>query len=247
MKRLTVVASVLFSLLAGVAHAQETIKAFGPGGPAPAMKETAAAFGAKENVKVEVIAGPTGEWLDKAKAEGDLIFSGSEVMMTDFVTAMDGQIVEATITPLYLQPSAILVRPGKPKRIKGFSDLLPRDFKVLVVNGAGPQGLWEDMVGRSGDIGKVNALSDRGLWRLLPIARPPARSGLSVRRSMLGSSGTSGRSRTRPSSRSSPSTAPIVILGSGSQREGRGRVPPGHSLLSCSRRKAPLSSASGVG
>jgi accessory colonization factor AcfC len=161
MKRLTFVVSVLFGLLAGGAYAQETIKAFGPGGPAPAMKEAAAVFGAKENVKVEIVAGPTGEWLDKAKAESDLIFSGSEVMMTDFVAAMSGQIVDATITPLYLRPSAILVRPSNPKGIKGFSDLLTRDLKVIVVNGAGQQGLWEDMVGRSGDIARVRALRSR--------------------------------------------------------------------------------------
>lgn len=161
MKRLILAISIVVGLLAGPAHAQETIRAFGPGGPAPAMKEAATAFGAKENVKVEIVAGPTGEWLDRAKAEGDLIFSGSEVMMSEFVTAMGGQIAEATITPLYLRPSAILVRPGNPKGIKGLSDLLARDLKVLVVNGAGQQGLWEDMVGRSGDIGKVRALRSR--------------------------------------------------------------------------------------
>ena len=101
------------------------------------------------------------EWLDKAKGEGDLIFSGSEVMMSDFVSAMGGQIAETTITPLYLRPSAILVRPGNPKGIKGFTDLLARDLKVLVVNGAGQQGLWEDMVGRSGDIGRVRTFRSK--------------------------------------------------------------------------------------
>lgn len=161
MKRFALAISIVVGLLTGSAQAQETIKAFGPGGPAPAMKEAAAAFGAKANVKVEIVAGPTSEWLNRAKAEGDLIFSGSEVMMSDFVAAMGGQIAEATITPLYLRPSAILVRPGNPKGVKGFSDLLTRDLKVIVVNGAGQQGLWEDMVGRSGDIGKVRALRSR--------------------------------------------------------------------------------------
>jgi accessory colonization factor AcfC len=148
-------------LLATAAIAQDTLKAFGPGGPAPAMKEAAKVFDAKAGVKVEVVAGPMGEWLEKAKAEGDLIFSGSEVMMTDFVSAMGGQIAEPTIVPLYLRPSAILVRPGNPKAIKGFSDLLTRDLKVLVVNGAGQQGLWEDMAGRSGEIGKVRTLRSK--------------------------------------------------------------------------------------
>lgn len=161
MRYLSLTLGLAATLLAGAANAQEVIKAFGPGGPAPAMKDAATAFSAKAKVKVEVVAGPTGEWLDKAKAEGDLIFSGSEVMMSDFVTAMAGQIAESTITPLYLRPSAILVRPGNPKGIKDFSDLLARDVKVLVVNGAGQQGLWEDMVGRSGDIAKVRTLRSK--------------------------------------------------------------------------------------
>jgi accessory colonization factor AcfC len=161
MRYLSLTLGLAASLLAGSANAQETIRAFGPGGPAPAMKEAAAAFGAKANVKVDVVAGPTGEWLDKAKAEGDLIFSGSEVMMSDFIAAMAGQIAEVTVIPLYLRPSAILVRPGNPKAIRGFSDLLARDLKVLVVNGAGQQGLWEDMVGRSGEIAKVRTLRSK--------------------------------------------------------------------------------------
>ena len=162
MSRITLVVGLTGSLLlATAAIAQDTIKAFGPGGPAPAMKEAAEAFGAKARVKVEIVAGPMGEWLEKAKAEGDLIFSGSEVMMTDFVSAMGGQIVETTIAPLYLRPSAILVRPGNPKAIKGLSDLLTRDLKVLVVNGAGQQGLWEDMAGRSGDIENVKKLRSK--------------------------------------------------------------------------------------
>lgn len=148
-------------LLAGSAQSAEAIKAFGPGGPAPAMKEAATVFSAARNIPVEVVAGPTKEWLNDAKEDGHLVFSGSEVMMTDFVMAMEGKIKEDTITPLYLRPSGILVRPGNPKAIQGFEDLLSRDLKVLVVNGAGQQGLWEDMAGRSGDISKVRALRSK--------------------------------------------------------------------------------------
>ena len=36
--------------------------------------------------------------------------------------------------------SSIAIEPGNPKTIKGFADLLGRDLKVLVVNGAGQQG-----------------------------------------------------------------------------------------------------------
>lgn len=149
---------VLLIFTGAPSSAEPAVHVFGPGGPAPAMKEAAETFGKKSNTKVEVVAGPTGAWLEKAKAEGDVIYSGSEVMMTDFVSAMSGQIIEETITPLYLRPAAVLVRPGNPKSIKGFADLLSRDLKVLVVNGAGQQGLWEDMAGRTGEIAKVKAL-----------------------------------------------------------------------------------------
>ena len=56
-------------------------------------------------------AGPTPTWLEKAKQNADVIYSGSETTTTDFTVAMDGRIVEQTITPLYLRPLSILVRP----------------------------------------------------------------------------------------------------------------------------------------
>ena len=140
------------------ALAQETLYAYGPGGPAPAMKEAAAAFEKTAGVKVEVTAGPTPKWLDKAKTDADLVFSGSETMMTDFVYALDGQLSHQQVTPLYLRPLAMLVRPGNPKHIKGVKDLFKPGLKVLVVNGAGQNGVWEDMAGRKGDIKTVAAL-----------------------------------------------------------------------------------------
>ena len=162
MHRLRVALSVVLLMLAGTSPRAETVvRAFGPGGPAPAMKEAADIFGKRSNVTVDVVAGPTNEWLGKAKSEADVIFSGSEVMMTDFVTAMAGQIAEETVTPLYLRAAAVLVRPRNPKNIRGLSDLFTRDLKVLVVNGAGQQGLWEDVAGRMGDIAKVKALRSK--------------------------------------------------------------------------------------
>lgn len=138
--------------------AQEIIHAYGPGGPAPAMKEAAAAFEKTSGIKVEVTAGPTPQWLDKAKTDADVVFSGSETMMTDFVNAMDGQLSHQKVVPLYLRPLAILVRPGNPKHISGVHDLFKPGLKVLVVNGAGQNGVWEDMAGRKGDIKTVAAL-----------------------------------------------------------------------------------------
>jgi accessory colonization factor AcfC len=85
----------------------------------------------------------------------DLIFSGSEEMMSDCQIALQGSIDPATIVPLYLRKAAILVRPGNPSHIKGLEDLMKPGHRILVVNGAGQKGLWEDVVGRRGDIASV--------------------------------------------------------------------------------------------
>jgi len=144
--------------LSQVTLAQETLFVYGPGGPAPAMKEAAVAFEKTTGVKVEVTAGPTPKWLDKAKTDADLIFSGSETMMTDFVYAMEDQLSHQQVTPLYLRPLSILVRPGNPKHIKSVEDIIKPGVKVLVVNGAGQNGVWEDMAGRKGNLKTVSAL-----------------------------------------------------------------------------------------
>lgn len=51
----------------------------------------------------------------------------------------------------------MLVRPGNPKRIDGFRDVLAPGIKVMAVEGAGQSGLWEDVAGRTGDIEMVRA------------------------------------------------------------------------------------------
>jgi accessory colonization factor AcfC len=151
----------LIALLASAAcssYADTPLRVYGPGGPAPAMKEAAAAFEKETGVKVEVTAGPTPQWIDKAREDADLIYSGSETMMSDFVQAMQGRIADADVQPLYLRPLSILLRPGNPKKIQGVRDLFKPGVKVLVVNGAGQNGVWEDMAGRKGDIDSVRAL-----------------------------------------------------------------------------------------
>lgn len=140
------------------AGAAETLFVYGPGGPAPAMKEAAAAFEKQSGTRVELTAGPTPSWIGKAQEGADVIYSGSETMMSDFTVAMGGRIVEQTIVPLYLRPLAILVRPGNPKRIQGVKDIGKPGVRILVVNGAGQNGVWEDMAGRKGDIGMVRAV-----------------------------------------------------------------------------------------
>ncbi|MHB8111680.1 MAG: substrate-binding domain-containing protein [Syntrophorhabdaceae bacterium] len=135
------------------------LKAYGPGGPAPAMREAAKVFGAKKGNMVEITAGPTSMWKDQAVKDADLIFSGSEYMMTDFVRKdIPGLIDTATIRTLYLRPSAILVRPGNPKTIKGIQDLAKPGIKILVVEGAGQIGMWEDVAGRTGSVKLVDGI-----------------------------------------------------------------------------------------
>lgn len=115
------------------------------------MKEAAATFEKKTGISVEITAGPSSKWMEAAKAEADAIFSGSQNMMDDFV-AEHSTIVEDSVTPLYLRPSAILVRKGNPDSIGGVRDLIERNLKLMVVDGAGQVGMWEDLIGRTGKI-----------------------------------------------------------------------------------------------
>jgi len=138
--------------------AQEVLYLYGPSGPSPAIRDAAAVFGEQHNVKVEVVAGPASTWLDKARGNADLIYSSAEFMMSSFIRTTELQIDEDSVTPLYLRPSAILVRPGNPKGIGDFPDLLRSEVKLMVVIGSGQTGLWEDMAGKLGDIRTLRAL-----------------------------------------------------------------------------------------
>ncbi len=163
-----IIATCLAILFQPSARAQEAtptdkagvvLRAYGPGGPAPAMREAAKVFGEKKRIKVEIAAGPTPTWKDQAMKDADLIFSGSEYMMTDFVQKdLPGLIDTSTIRTLYLRPSAILVRPGNPKGIKGIKDLAKIDVRILVVQGAGQVGMWEDVAGRTGNVKLVDGV-----------------------------------------------------------------------------------------
>lgn len=164
MKKLTLgsfLFAFCFSLIPG-AMAQSSggsLKIYGPGGPAPAMKEAAKAFGDKHRVSVTVEAGPTAKWKDQALRDADLIYSGAEYMMTDFMQKdLPGLIDPASVETLYLRPSAILVRPGNPKKISGVRDLAKPGMRLLVVQGAGQVGMWEDVAGRGGSVKLVDAV-----------------------------------------------------------------------------------------
>ncbi len=155
MKHIALLTAFLFCGTA--AHAAD-IYAYGAGGPAPAVKAAAAAFNQTGNHTVHVDFGPTPKWIDAAKQNADIVFSGSAHMMADYVKAMEGRVDETSIRPLYLRPAVIVVRQGNPKKIRGFKDLLKPGIKVAVTNGSGQVGLWEDVAARSGNIADVQAL-----------------------------------------------------------------------------------------
>ena len=170
-KRFLTSTTLLLSMVASwsiPAAAQEAINVYGPGGPAPAMQEAAKAFGAANQMTVNVAAGPTNQWIDKAKQDADVIFSGAENMFTDYAKALPGAFDLAETQPMYLRPVAILVRPGNPKKIRGFRDLLSPGIKVLTVAGAGQTALWEDVAGRTGDIAIVRAFRNNMVFPEAP-------------------------------------------------------------------------------
>lgn len=148
----------LWATAAADASAQDIVHVYGSEGPFPAIHEAANVFGAKNNVRLDVVSGPASKWLDQARADADVIFASAEFMMSDFIHGGELQIDAATVTPLYMRPSAILVRPGNPKGIHDFPDLLQPGVRVMVVTGSGQTGLWEDMAGKQGDIRTIRTL-----------------------------------------------------------------------------------------
>ncbi|WP_176220530.1 substrate-binding domain-containing protein, partial [Cronobacter sakazakii] len=111
-KRLASILLALASLAAHGAWAAQDLNVYGPGGPAPAMKEAAEAFGKQHGIQVKVTAGPTPAWAEQAKQNADVLFSGAENMMSGFAATLPGVFDLRDARTLYLRPSAILVRPG---------------------------------------------------------------------------------------------------------------------------------------
>lgn len=152
----TMLAGAAMATIFAATAASADISLFGPGGPTPAMKEAATAFEEETGIAVAVTGGPASDWMDDAKANADAIYSGSQNMMDDFI-ASHGKIIDDTVEPLFLRPSAILVRKGNPKEIAGIADLVERDLGLMVVDGAGQVGMWEDVVGRLRDVAAMKS------------------------------------------------------------------------------------------
>ena len=158
MKTFIIILLTVFTAVAGANTREQVIKIYGPGGPYPVINEAAQKFGSEHHVHIEVIKGPSSRWMDRAKTDADLIYSGAEFMMTNFIRQMDENIDQSTVCPLYLRRSGLLVRPGNPTHISGFKDILRPGIKIMVVNGAGQTALWEGMAGKQGDIETVRQL-----------------------------------------------------------------------------------------
>ncbi|GAB3220573.1 substrate-binding domain-containing protein [Spirosoma arcticum] len=136
-------------------HAQaptsaDTLHVYGPGGPLGPINECAELFSQQTGHPVKVVAGPDPDWIDAARKNGDIFFSGAEYMFTQFMNDYPNLVDPATRTELYARRAGILVRPGNPKGIRSLADLAKPGIGILDVNGSAQVGLWEDLVGRQG-------------------------------------------------------------------------------------------------
>ena len=136
---------------------KDTIQVFGPGGPFEPINEAAKLFCKKTGIPVKVTKGPFKDWKDNAKTNADIIYSGSEFMMTNFIKDLE-IIREESVYPLYFRHSGLIVRKGNPKKIRTAQDLLKPGLKIMIVNGAGLTGFWEDIAGKMKRIDKTRTL-----------------------------------------------------------------------------------------
>lgn len=106
---------------------------FGPGGPYTPMNECAHAFHETGGIEAVVTMGTPGQWIDRARESGDLIYGGAEYMMSDFIAAYPGIVDETTVTNLYTREVGIIVRKGNPAGISALTDLGRKGIRVLNV------------------------------------------------------------------------------------------------------------------
>ena len=67
MKKLFISTVLLTSVLFSKAQQNDTLYAYGPGGPQAVMADCAAVFSKKMSIPVKVIAGPEAKWIEQAK------------------------------------------------------------------------------------------------------------------------------------------------------------------------------------
>ncbi|AJC84619.1 major antigenic peptide PEB2 [Campylobacter peloridis] len=148
----------LFLSLVAAATLNAEILIYGPGGPAPVLKELAKQFEEKSGEKVVVNAGPTPKWIKQAKVDADIIYSGNTSMMDGFIKTMPKQIKIEDVQVLNARGSGMIVRASNPKKIKKFEDILKDGINIMVVDGAGQVGLYEDMALKTGKIENLEKL-----------------------------------------------------------------------------------------
>lgn len=135
------------------------LRAYGSGVIVPAMREAAMEFGRQRGIIVNITAGPVETWKKQAIRDGDLIFADSEQMMNTFVQRDLPAIIDPMSTrTLSLHPSAIVVRTGNPKGIKGVKSLGKPGIKILVVAPPEGGGMWEEVARSAGGDALVEAL-----------------------------------------------------------------------------------------
>jgi accessory colonization factor AcfC len=66
---------------------EKGLRIYGPEGLSAPMKECAEMFSKKYGIKAEVLAGPEATWIAGAKQEADVIYEGSEYMLTQFIAS----------------------------------------------------------------------------------------------------------------------------------------------------------------
>ena len=155
MKKLFISTVLLTAVSFSKAQQNDTLYAYGPGGPQAAMADCAAVFSKKMSIPVKVIAGPEAKWIEQAKQNADVVFGGAEYMLTQFKMQHPGLMDSTTRTELYKRAAGILVRPGNPKKIKTLRDLTKPGINILEITGAGQLGMWEDLAGRQNLIGGI--------------------------------------------------------------------------------------------
>ena len=64
---------------------EKGLRIYGPEGPSGPMKECAGMFSKKYGIKADVLAEPEAAWIAGAKQEADVIYEGSEFMLTQFI------------------------------------------------------------------------------------------------------------------------------------------------------------------
>jgi accessory colonization factor AcfC len=66
---------------------EKGLRIYGPEDVSAPMKECAEMFSKKYGIRAEVLAGPEATWVARAKQEADVIYEGSEYMLTQFIAS----------------------------------------------------------------------------------------------------------------------------------------------------------------